>query len=114
MTAAADDDFHRILGWTAERYGGKQAQTYRQTIIAAAEVLRGGPGIRGVKRRDDLREGVMTLHIARNRRKGRHLLAFRLGKTTRTIEVLRILHDAMDLTRHLPLPEDEPGRQSSS
>ena len=37
-------------------------------------------------------------------RKGRHFIMFRTGhdKDRKVIEVLRILHDAMDLPRHLP------------
>jgi toxin ParE1/3/4 len=38
--------------------------------------------------------------VAREGRRGRHFVLFRAGPE-QTIEVLRILHDAMDLSRHL-------------
>ena len=46
----------------------------------------------------------MTLHVARGGRKGRHLILFRIDPTapTPTIDVLRLLHDAMDIARNLP------------
>ena len=46
---------------------------------------------------------AMTLHVARQGRKGRHLVACRTGVTADppTIDVLRILHDSMELSRHI-------------
>ena len=62
----------------------------------------------GAKKRNDILKGIFTLHVARKGRKGRHFIMFRLGRTSEqdVIEVLRLLHDAMDLQRHLP-PVDE-------
>ncbi|HEY7248071.1 MAG TPA: hypothetical protein VH678_29765 [Xanthobacteraceae bacterium] len=50
--------------------------------------------------------GLRTLHIARHGRRGRHLLMYRVA-AERTIEIARIRHDSMDLSRHLPLADDE-------
>jgi plasmid stabilization system protein ParE len=46
-------------------------------------------------------EGLCTLHMGD---KGRHFVLFRATGTdlSKTIEVLRILHEAMDLPQHLP------------
>jgi len=41
------------------------------------------------------------LHVAPQGRKGRHLMVFRTHEQGGVIEVLRILHDSMDLARHL-------------
>ena len=43
----------------------------------------------------------MSLHVARMGRKGSHFVVFRVA-TENTIDVLRVLHESMDLTRHLP------------
>jgi toxin ParE1/3/4 len=74
------------------------------------EALAGGPNVIGAKARDDIGKGILTLHVARQGRKGRHFVVFRIGhdKGREVIEVLRLLHDAMDLPRHLP-PVDEAG-----
>jgi toxin ParE1/3/4 len=51
---------------------------------------------------------LFTLHVTRRGRKGRHVVLFRMeDMKNNVIEVLRILHDAMDFARHLPLPDAE-------
>jgi len=72
--------------------------------------LRSGPETPGVKRRDEIGKDVCTLHIARDKRRGRHFILFRVRREEQPprIEVLRILHDAMDLARHLPGRETDP------
>lgn len=97
----ADRDFTDILQWTAKTFGYRQARIYETTLLQALRALRSGPGIPGVKQRDDLGSGIRTLHIARNGRKGRHFIVFRIGNH-QTIDVLRLLHDSMDLPNHLP------------
>lgn len=108
LAAAAESDFQDILRWTLEQFGDAQAHAYAKTISAALEALTSGPAIAGAQARDDIAKGVFTLHIARRGRRGRHFVMFRIGrdKGREVIEVLRVLHDAMDLPRHLP-PLDE-------
>jgi toxin ParE1/3/4 len=104
LTAAAEGDFQEILRWTSARFGEVQARTYAQTLSAAIESLGIGPSVLGATRRQDIAKGLMTLHVARKGRKGRHFVLFRveLDRERDVIEVLRILHDAMDLQRHQP------------
>jgi len=106
LAAAANADFQDILSWTTETFGTGQARAYAETLSAAVEALTAGPGARGVRPREDIAEGLFTLHVARRRRRGRHFLVFRISRMEGrdVIEVLRILHDAMDISRHLPPP----------
>lgn len=109
LTRAAEADFQDILIWTVEQFGARQARAYATTLMRAISALTPGPGVAGVRVREDLGSGVATFHVARARRKGRHLIVFR-ARTNRdehVIEVLRILHDTMDLSRHLDPPEGE-------
>ena len=108
LTAAAEADFAEILRWTVDQFGEAQARIYAETISAALNDLAAGPTIVGASKRDDILKGIITLHVARKGRKGRHFVMFRVGRTPDrdVIEVLRLLHDAMDLQRHLP-PVDE-------
>jgi toxin ParE1/3/4 len=72
-----------------------------------------GPTLAGVAARNDIAPGLLTLPVARKQRRGRHFALFRVAASdTRTIDVLRILHDAMDLPRHLPA-EAHPKADSS-
>jgi toxin ParE1/3/4 len=107
LTAAAEVDFQGILRWTLEQFGEVQAQVYADTLSSALESLAAGPKVIGAKARNDIAKGLFTLHVARHGRKGRHFIMFRIGrdKDRKVIEVLRILHDAMDLARHLPVAD---------
>lgn len=108
LTAAAGADFEEILRWTVDQFGEAQARIYAGTISAALNDLAAGPTIVGARERDDILKGIFTLHVAREGRKGRHFVMFRVGcpPDREVIEVLRILHDAMDLQRHLPPAEE--------
>lgn len=104
LTAAAEADFRNIIAWTLDRFGDKQARVYEDAVAAALDALSDGPTTVGVKERSEIAKGLFTFHIARGNRRGRHFVLFRVADKDRprTIEVLRILHDAMDLDRHVP------------
>jgi len=110
LAALANVDFRNIFDWTYEQFGAKQALVYANTIMVALDALVDGPTTIGVKERTEIAKGLFTLSIARGGRRGRHFILFRVaGKgRARTIEVLRLLHNAMDLERHVPR-SDPPG-----
>lgn len=101
LTAAAEADFQRILRWTKEQFGEAQAHVYTEALSMALETLAAGPTVIGVRARDDIAKGLFSLHVARAGRKGRHFVMLRIAKEREVIEILRILHDSMDLPRHL-------------
>ena len=103
LTAVAEADLAQILRWTAAQFGTRQAQVYARTLSLAIEALSQGPQVLGASARDDIAPGVRVLHVARSGRKGRHIVNFRErpAEDAAVVEVLRVLHDAMDLTRHL-------------
>ena len=104
LTKTAESDFQSIIVWTLRKVGDPQARIYADTLSAALVALTAGPTTVGAKERSEIGKGVFTLHVARGGHKGRHFVLFRVGpdKHQRHIEVLRLLHDAMDLTRHIP------------
>ena len=104
LAAAAEADIEEILRWTAERFGERQTRIYAKTLAAALKELSEGFEASGARARSDIARGLFTLHVARHDRKGRHFVMFRIGRDRQTevIEVLRVLHDAMDLPRHVP------------
>jgi toxin ParE1/3/4 len=99
LTATAESDFQGIVAWTLEQFGDRQTRIYAETLLATLVALTGGPTTVGVKLRSEIGRGLFTLHVARGGRKGRHFVLFRIarGGGQRQIEVLRLLHDAMDL-----------------
>ena len=104
LSAIAERDFQDILRWTAEQFGRMQARIYAQTISHALQALSAGPHAKNVVRRDDIMPALLLLHVARSGRRGRHFILFRIGTndTEKYVDVLRLLHDAMDFVRHLP------------
>jgi toxin ParE1/3/4 len=107
LSSAAEADYQQILRWTVESFGTAQARDYANTLSSALKALSAGPAIIGVKERPEIGNNIRTLHVARNGRKGRHFIMFRLGSIQGrdVIDVLRLLHDSMDLERHLPPTE---------
>lgn len=107
LTAAAEKDFQGIVEWTVEHFGEAQALVYAETLALALEALAEGPSLLDAKRRDDILKGLYSLHVARHGRKGRHFIMFRVARRGGdVIEVLRLLHDSMDLPRHFDSPDE--------
>ncbi|MGP9811629.1 type II toxin-antitoxin system RelE/ParE family toxin [Rhodopseudomonas sp. NSM] len=105
LGAPAEVDFANIVKWTTETFGTKQARVYRDTLIQAIGELAEGPHLAGSKARDDIMSGLRTLHVARRGRHGRHFLMYRTAPDG-MIDIVRILHDRMDLERHIPSDPD--------
>ena len=104
ISASAAADYQNILDWTAERFGEAQVSAYADNINNAIDALRAGPKWAGLRSREELGPGLHSLHIARRGRQARHLLLLRVAEheNEMLIEVLRILHDSMDIVRHIP------------
>ena len=101
LTDRAAKDVEDILDWTYVHFGPLLLDSYTSVINDALEALSEGPRLIDMRGRPELGDDVATLHVARQGRKGRHLLVFRVHDRECVIEVLRILHDSMDLERHL-------------
>ena len=101
LSSEAEKDFSRILTYTRDTFGPRQAEIYETTLLDAIALLDAGPEILGSIARDELRPGIRSLHVARHGRRGRHFIVYR-ARDEHRIEVVRILHDAMDLARHIP------------
>jgi toxin ParE1/3/4 len=106
LGAAAEVDFANIIKWTTENFGARQSRVYRDTLVQAIGELANGPDAAGSRARDDIMAGLRTFHIARRGRCGSHFLMYRAAPDS-TIEIVRILHDRMDLQRHVPSAPDE-------
>jgi len=104
----AEADFLKILDVSAEKFGPRQADIYEGHLLAALTALESGPDILGSVARPEVRLGLRTFHLARLGVSARHLVCYR-AVDGRVIEVLRILHDAMDLPRHIPSQTEAPG-----
>jgi toxin ParE1/3/4 len=98
LGAMAELDFANILKWTTESFGARLAVVYRDTLLQAIGELRRGPNPLGSRAREEIMPGFRTLHVARRGRRGRHFLLYRVVEG-RTVEIVRIMHEQMDLQR---------------
>lgn len=101
LGAAAELDFANILKWTTENFGARQSRVYRDTLLQTIGELADGPDVVGSRTRDEILPGLRTLHVARHGRRGSHFLMYRIARRGR-IEIVRILHNRMDIQRHIP------------
>jgi plasmid stabilization system protein ParE len=72
-----------------------EANSYRKSLPTFSEFAPGSVA------RGEILPNLRTLHIARRGRRGRHFILYRPAQG-QVIEVLRILHDAMEMARHIP------------
>ena len=97
--------------WSQARFGERAAARYRELLKQALGDIAADPERPGSKQRPDLARDVRTYHLifSRHRTRGelgvvqqpRHFLVYR-RRGENLIDVVRILHDARDLERHLP------------
>ncbi|WP_035603404.1 type II toxin-antitoxin system RelE/ParE family toxin [Haloferula sp. BvORR071] len=92
LTKAAVEDLRSIRNYTFETWGEHQEAAYLKAMWARFREIQGNPA--RFRRRDDLFPGC------RIAAEGRHVILFR--ENGEVLEIVRILHSAMDFKRHLP------------
>lgn len=87
----ARNDLNEIWHYSESRWGEAQADAYLREIDARIALLREQPDLG--KSAEDVRAGYRVL------RANRHLIFYKVSETR--IDIFRILHERMDLARHL-------------
>jgi toxin ParE1/3/4 len=109
LSDAAQADVVDILSWTHEQFGEAARLRYESLIVAALRDVATQPDRPGSIARPDLGRGIRSWHLRLSRdhmgigagavRRPRHFLIYRLEPGL--LVVGRVLHDAMELVRHL-------------
>lgn len=117
LARAAEDDIAAILDHSAEAFGHAARRRYEVLIATGLQDLRSDPLRPTSLARPELQAGVRTYHLRHCRdraatvegavRAPRHLLVYE-APTTALVRVLRVLHDAMELDRHIPAADNSP------
>ena len=120
LSASAVQDIEAILAWTHGRFGEQVRLRYEELLVQAILDVADDPRRPGSVERPELARGAYTYHLRHSRdhvsrsigriRKPRHFLLFRTTSDS-CLEIGRVLHDSMDLARHLPpdYPSSAPG-----
>ncbi|WP_290648935.1 type II toxin-antitoxin system RelE/ParE family toxin [Aquisalimonas sp.] len=113
LSATARADIIAILAWTHEHFGVTARVRYETLLVTALRDIAHQPTRPGSLERPELGEHVRSWHLGLSRdrartdagivRRPRHFLIYRLD--AELVVVGRVLHDAMELTRHLE-PEE--------
>ena len=111
LAPGARRDVIGILAWSEERFGASVRARYEQLIETAIRDLATDPDRLGSRARHELGEGIRAYHLSFSRQRARgpggiirtprHLLVYRLVGETH-LEIVRVLHDRMELGQHLP------------
>ena len=109
LSDAAQVDVIDILAWTHEQFGEAARLRHESLIVAALRDVATQPDRPGSIARPELGAGVRSWHLrpsrdhvasrARAVRRPRHFLVYRVEPAL--LVVGRVLHDAMELARHL-------------
>ena len=107
LTKAAQADIVQILVWSHERFGHEARLRYEALIVAAIRDAGKDRGSAVRTPRPELGTGVFTWHLRHSRdasragrvHRPRHFLICR--DDDGLIVIGRVLHDAMDLRRHV-------------
>lgn len=101
----AQADIDDILEWSVFRFGADVRDGYEALIGAALDGIVGDPELPGSHGRDDIRSGLLCLHLkscrdnvaagARRIANPRHMLIYRC--TGNVVQVVRLLHEASDI-----------------
>lgn len=114
LAPAAARDIAALLDWSAERFGPAARERYEALVLASLRDLAENPHRPGARELTDKRPGVLIYHLRHSRsftrppdvvRKPRHLIVYRAS--VEIVTILRVLHEAMDLTRHASTGFDE-------
>ncbi|AKS04678.1 type II toxin-antitoxin system RelE/ParE family toxin [Pseudomonas trivialis] len=111
ISNSARADIVDILRTSQTKFGDLARQRYQTLILTALQALADTPYRIGSHDRDELAPGLRSYHLVYSRqqakhphgtvRSPRHVVFYRLANDD-VIEVVRLLHDAMEVQLHLP------------
>jgi toxin ParE1/3/4 len=120
LAPGAQRDVIGILAWSEERFGASARARYEQLIETAIRDVAIDPERPGSRARPELGPGIGAYHLSFSRQRARgpggiirtprHLLIYRLLSDTE-LEIVRVLHDAMELGQHLPDEQQHPDEE---
>ena len=111
-TGPARRDIAAVARWSKQEFGARASARYETLIRQALQDIKSDPDRLGVRARTDLGDPVHTYHLQFSRhnfpqdvhvRRPRHYFVYRVKDDL--VEILRLIHDAQDLERHLPSEE---------
>ncbi|CCV04478.1 Plasmid stabilization system protein [Mesorhizobium metallidurans STM 2683] len=111
LAASAEEDIVELLAYTEANFGEIARVRYERLLITALRDIAADPERPGSFARNELGGKVRSYHLRHSRERARtehgivlrprHLLLYHVARAD-LIGVGRVLHDVMELERHLP------------
>lgn len=111
LAKAAQADIVDLLAWTEANFGETARLRYERLLTIALRDIAAEPERTNSIARSELGENVRSYHLRYSRERARtehgvvirprHLLLYRVARAD-LIGIGRVLHDAMEIERHLP------------
>lgn len=102
LSEDADVDIQNILENTLKDFGANQVLIYSSLIESAISDLEKEPYNIVSHLREEIALGARTYHIRHAGGKASHFILYRVNEDIKQIEIARVLHQKMDLKRHIP------------
>jgi len=114
LSSLARGDLTHILAVSAERWGIEGRRRYAALLTAAMRKVAAQPDGVATRDRSELSRGVRSLHLRHARvgdgetgvRQPVHVLFYRVVRPG-VVEIVRVLHERMEPSRHLGAEPDE-------
>ncbi len=111
IPAPTQSDIVDILSHCQIQFGTTARQRYQDLILTALEDIANTPNRIGSSFRDEIAPGLKSFHLYHSRKRAatskglvqrpRHIIFYRLADD-QVIEIVRLLHDALEVRLHLP------------
>ena len=111
LAPAAQRDIEQILAWSHQQFGEQARLRYEALLVRAILDVSDDPSRAGSLGRPEIVAAARTYHLRHSRdrvnsaagrvSRPRHFLLYRL-RNEGQVEIGRVLHDSMELERHLP------------
>jgi toxin ParE1/3/4 len=111
LSTAAEEDIIQLLAYTQDRFGEIARRRYEALLVAGLRDIASDPERPASVARAELGPAMCRYHLRHSRgrartpdglvRQPRHFLLYRVARAD-LIGVGRVLHDAMEVDRHLP------------
>lgn len=110
LAPAAERDIEQILAWSHEQFGELARLRYEKLLVCAVQDVVEDPNRAGCHHRPEIAGAARTYHLRNSRdhlsrvegrvSNPRHFLLYRI-RPDGQVEIGRVLHESMDLQRHL-------------
>jgi toxin ParE1/3/4 len=100
-----------VLSWTQVEWGEQASLRYEALLVQAIMDAATNPDLPGSSRRPEIAASARTYHLTHSRnhvatkvgrvKRPRHFLLYRT-RPDGTVEIGRVLHESMDIAKHLP------------